>query len=143
MVTGARDLVSVMNKFLALGMSVDEVVERSTWHPAREIGQLHLGNLSVGSPADVAVLRLEHGEFGYLDCYGGRLRGNQRLSCEMTLRDGKIVFEQNGLSRPDWTTLPKGYRATGDPRWDGNRSSNGGLTRMLADTPPAATKGRQ
>ena len=141
MVTGARDLVSVMNKFLALGLSVDEVIERSTWNPAREIGQLQLGNLSVGSPADVAVLRLEHGEFGFLDSYGGRLRGNQRLSCEMTLRDGKIVFEQNGLSRPDWTTLPKGYRATGDPRWDGNRSSNGGLTRLLADT-PAATKDR-
>ena len=33
MVTGARDLVTVMNKFLALGMSVDEVIERSTWNP--------------------------------------------------------------------------------------------------------------
>ena len=135
MVTGAKDLVSVMNKFLALGMSVDEVIERSTWNPAREIGQPQLGNLSVGSPADVAVLRLEQGEFGYLDAYGGRLRGNRRLTCEMTLRDGKIVFELNGLSRPDWTTLPKGYRATGDPRWDGNRSSNGGLTRLLVDAP--------
>ena len=67
--------------------------------------------------------------------YGGRLRGNQRLTCEMTLRDGKIVYELNGLSRPDWTTLPKGYRSTGDPRWDGNRSSNGGLTRSLVDAP--------
>ena len=38
----------------------------------------------------------------------------------MTLRDGKIVYELNGLSRPDWTTLPKGYRSTGDPRWDGD-----------------------
>ena len=58
-----------------------------------------------------------------------------KLTCEMTLRDGKIVYELNGLSRPDWTTLPKGYRATGDPRWDGNRSSNGGLTRLLRDEP--------
>ena len=56
-----------------------------------------------------------------------------KLTCEMTLRDGKIVYELNGLSRPDWTTLPKGYRSTGDPRWDGNRSSNGGLTRMLLE----------
>jgi hypothetical protein len=53
----------------------------------------------------------------------------------MTLRDGKIVYELNGLSRPDWTTLPKGYRSTGDPRWDGNRSSSGGLRRMLLDDP--------
>ena len=85
----------------------------------------------------MAVLRLEQGEFGFLDVYGARLRGNQKLTCEMTLRDGKIVYELNGLSRPDWTTLPKGYRATGNPRWDGNRSSNGGLTRSLADAPGA------
>jgi dihydroorotase len=137
MVTGARDMLSVMNKFLAMGMSVDEVIARSTWNSAREIGQQQLGNLSVGSPADVAVLRLEHGEFGFLDSYGARLRGNRKLTCEMTLRDGKIVYELNGLSRPDWTTLPKGYRSTGDPRWDGNRSSNGGLTRMLLDAPAA------
>ena len=139
MVTGARDMLSVMNKFLALGMSIDEVIVRSTWNPAREIGQHQLGNLSVGSPADLAVLRLEHGEFGFLDSYGARLRGNRKLTCEMTLRDGKIVYELNGLSRPDWTTLPKGYRSTGDPRWDGNRSSNGGLRRMLLDAPAAKT----
>ena len=70
MVTGARDMISVMNKFLALGMSVDDVIARSTWNPAREIGQQQLGNLSVGSPADVAVLRLEQGEYGFLDSYG-------------------------------------------------------------------------
>jgi dihydroorotase len=141
MVTGARDMLSVMNKFLALGLSVDEVISRSTWNPAHEIGQQQLGHLSVGAPADVAVLRLEHGEFGFLDSYGARLRGNRKLTCEMTLRDGKIVYELNGLSRPDWTTLPKGYRSTGDPRWDGNRSSSGGLTRMLLDAP--ATKREQ
>jgi dihydroorotase len=132
---GARDLLSVMSKFLAMGLSVDEVIERSAWNPAREIGQVQLGNLSVGSPADVAVLRLEPGEFGFLDVYGARLRGTQRLICEMTLRDGKIVFELNGLSRPDWTELPKGYRSSGDPRWDGNRSSSGGLNRLLLDPP--------
>jgi hypothetical protein len=41
----------------------------------------------------------------------------------MTLRDGRIVYELNGLSRPDWTSLPKNYRATGDRRWDGTRDS--------------------
>ena len=65
--------------------------------------------------------RLEKGDSASSTCYGARLRGTQKLTCEMTLRDGKIVYELNGLSRPDWTTLPKGYRATGDPRWDGNR----------------------
>ncbi|PYV16311.1 MAG: amidohydrolase/deacetylase family metallohydrolase, partial [Acidobacteria bacterium] len=60
------------------------------------------------------------GSFGYVDMHGARLRGNQKLICELTLRDGKIVYDLNGLARPDWNTLPKGYRATGDPRWDGS-----------------------
>jgi dihydroorotase len=132
-IMGARDMLNVMSKFLALGVPLEDVVLRSTRNPACEIGQKQLGSLSVGSIADVAVLRLEQGEFGFLDAYGARLKGNRRLSCEMTVLAGKIVFEQNGLSRPDWTTLPQGYRATGDPRWDGNRSSSGGLIRLLRD----------
>jgi dihydroorotase len=122
---GMKDMLSVMSKFLALGLPLDDVVLRSTWNPAREIRQEQLGHLSVGSPADVAVLRLERGEFGYLDMYGARLTGTQKLTCEMTVRDGRIVYELNGLSRPSWDTLPKGYRSTGDPRWDGIRGTTG------------------
>jgi dihydroorotase len=123
---GMKDMLNVMSKFLALGLSVDEVIARSTWNPAREINQLQLGNLSVGAPADVAVLKLEHGAFGFLDMYGARLNGTQKLTCEMTLRDGRIVYDLNGLARPDWTTLPNDYRSTGDRRWDGTPGSGGG-----------------
>ena len=75
------------------------------------------------------MLRLERGDFGFIDVYGARLRGNQKLTCEMTLRDGRIVYELNGLSRPDWTTLPKNYRATSDRRWDGTRDTGTGPPR--------------
>jgi dihydroorotase len=118
--SGMKDMLNVVSKFLALGLSLDDVILRSTWNAARAMKQPQLGNLSIGSPADVAVLRLEKGDFGFLDMYGARLRGAQKLTCEMTLRDGKIVYELNGLSRPDWTTLPKDYRGTGDPRWSGS-----------------------
>lgn len=114
-----KDLLNVMSKFLALGMPLDEVILRATWNPARAIQREDLGNLSVGAPADIAVLRVEEGRFGLLDSSNARLNGHQRLTCEMTLRDGKVVYELNGLSRPEWTTLPPGYRSTGDPRWDG------------------------
>jgi dihydroorotase len=127
---GMKDMLTVISKFLALRMPLDEVILRSTWNPAREIRQEQLGHLSVGAPADVAVLRLEQGDFGFMDVYGARLRGDRKLTCEMTLRDGKIVYELNGLSRPDWVSLPKNYRSTGDPRWDGIRSSNGALARQ-------------
>jgi dihydroorotase len=120
---GMKDMLNVMSKFLALGLSVDDIIARSTWNPAREIQREELGNLSVGSPADVAVLRLEKGSFGYLDMHGARLRGNQRLTCEMTLRNGKVVYDFNGLGRPDWNTLPPDYTTSGDPRWDGTRGA--------------------
>ena len=50
--------------------------------------------------------------------YGARHEGTQKLTCELTLRDGKVVYDLNGMTRPDWTTLPKDYRQTGDARWD-------------------------
>jgi len=91
-----------MSKFLALGMPVDEVVRRATWNPAHEIGQDALGQLSAGSAADVAVLRLERGPFGFVDSFGARFKGSERLACELTLKDGKIVYDLNGLARPEW-----------------------------------------
>jgi dihydroorotase len=117
--SGMKDMLNVMGKFMAMGMSLDDVVRLSTWNPAREIHHEELGNLSVGSPADVSVLRLEKGKFGFTDMYGARLDGAQKLTAEITLRDGKVVYDLNGLSRPDWTTLPKDYLQTGDARWDG------------------------
>src|SRR3984893_7368125 len=115
---GMKDMLNVMDKFLAMGMPVDTVIADSTWNPAHEIHREELGNLSVGSTADVAVLRLEQGEFGFTDMYGARLKGNRRLMCELTLKDGKVVYDLNAITRPDWDKLPKDYRQTGDPRWD-------------------------
>ncbi len=55
---GMKDLVNVMSKFLALGMPLKDVVLRTTWNPAKQIKLEQLGHLSIGAPADVAVLRL-------------------------------------------------------------------------------------
>jgi dihydroorotase len=117
--SGMKDMLNVMDKFLAMGMSVDDVVRWSTWNPAREIKHEELGHLSAGASADIAVLRLDTGKFGFVDMYGARLRGTQKLTCELTLRDGKVVYDLNGMTRPDWNTLPRDYRQTGDARWDG------------------------
>ncbi len=116
--SGMKDMLNVMSKFLAMGMSVDDVIARSTWNPAREIHQDQLGNLSVGAPADVAVLRVESGNFGFADMYGARLNGKQKFTCELTVRNGKVVYDLNGMTRPEWTTLPADYTRTGDAAWD-------------------------
>lgn len=116
--TGLKDMLNLMSKFLALGMTLDQVVTANTWSAAQAIEQEQLGHLSVGAIADVAVLRVEQGSFGFTDVHDARLEGKQRLVCELTLRDGKVVYDLNGRTAPDWRTLPPGYRDQGDPRWD-------------------------
>ncbi len=70
----------------------------------------------------MAVLRLEQGDFGFLDMFGARLRGTQKLTCEMTLRDGRIVYELNGLSRPELgRRCPRAIGPRAISRWDWNR----------------------
>ena len=115
---GMKDMLNVMSKIMALGMPLDEVIVRSTWNPAREIQHEELGHLSVGAIADVAVLRLEKGKFGFVDQNGGRLDGSQKLTCELTVRDGKVVYDLNGITRESWDKMAPGARG-GDPRWDG------------------------
>jgi dihydroorotase len=103
---GMKDMLNLMSKFLNMGMTLDDVVACSSWHPAREIHHEELGNLSVGSVADVAVLRLEHGNFGFVDSAHLRLRGDKKLVAEMTLREGKVVWDLNGMNSADWDHAP-------------------------------------
>ncbi len=124
--SGMKDMDNLMSKFLVMGQSMKDVVAESTWHPAREIKREDLGNLSVGAIADVAVLRVARGDFGYTDMYGARLKGNQKIVAELTLKDGKVVYDLNGITRPDWTTLPPGYRQSGDAKWDAITPARGG-----------------
>jgi Predicted amidohydrolase len=115
---GMKNMLNVMSKFLNMGMSLDDVIIRSTWHPAREIKREEFGNLSVGAAADVAVLRVEKGHFGFIDTFGARMNGTQKLICEMTVKDGKVVYDLNGITREDWNKLGN-YTSQGDRRWDG------------------------
>jgi dihydroorotase len=116
---GMKDMLNVMDKFLAMGMSLDDVILRSTWNPAKEIKKMDLGHLSAGAPADISVLRLQKGDFGFVDMYGARMKGNQKLVCELTVRDGKVVYDLNGITREEWDKLPVRYPSQADPRWDG------------------------
>jgi dihydroorotase len=99
---GMKDMLNVMSKFLNMGMSLDDVIARSTWNPAREIHHEELGHLSVGAPADIAVLRLVEGDFGFVDSARRRMRGTRKLIAEMTLREGKVVWDLNGMNSEDW-----------------------------------------
>lgn len=95
---GMKDMANVMSKFLALGMSLPEVILRSTWGPALAIHRPELGHLSAGAEADVAVFSLRSGTFGFLDVSGTRLAGKQKLEAELTIRAGKVVWDLNGIA---------------------------------------------
>ncbi len=116
--SGMKDMLNVMSKFLVMGVRLEEVIKLSTWNPAREIHHEELGHLTVGATADVAVLRVEKGRFGYADSNGARLEGDRKLTCELTVLDGLVVYDLNAISKTDWKSLPEGYGAQRDPRWD-------------------------
>lgn len=102
---GMLDMTTTMSKFLAMGMPLDAVIRHTTARPAEMIGHPELGHLSVGAAADVAVLNLAKGSFGYLDSFDGLLEADQRLFCELTLKDGAVAWDWNGLSGVDYRTM--------------------------------------
>ena len=95
-----KDQLGVMSKFLLMGMELNNIVKASTWEPAKVIKHEELGNLSIGAIADVAVLSLRQGNFGFYDKTGYKLEGKQKFECEMTIKGGKIVYDLNGIAAP-------------------------------------------
>ena len=89
------DLPTVMSKFLAMGVPLKDVIRLTTSGPAMVIHRPALGQIAVGSEADITVLRLETGQFGFNDTAGERIEGIERLNCEMTIRAGQVVFDFN------------------------------------------------
>lgn len=99
---GMKDISNIMSKFMMMGMSVQDVILRTTWNPANVIQRTDLGNLSEGSVADVAVFNLMEGDFGYLDARGYRIEGTQKLVAELTIRAGNVAWDLNGIAAPAW-----------------------------------------
>jgi dihydroorotase len=111
---GMKDMPNVMSKILNLGVPLAEVIKMSTWSPAQQIKRPAHGHLDVGAEADVTVLRLEKGQFGFMDSAGARRDGTQRLVAEMTLRAGQVVWDVNARASQDWKQFP--YRQRGRDR---------------------------
>lgn len=99
---GMKDIVNVMSKFLNLGMPLEEVILKSTWNPAKEIRREKFGHLTVGAVADIALLRLERGDFGFVDSDRMLRKGDRKLSCEMTVAGGAVMWDLNGRASDPW-----------------------------------------
>lgn len=95
--SGMKTMLNVMSKYLMIGMALPEVIARGSWNAAQSIKREDLGNLSVGSVADIAVLSIQEGKFGFVDSGNNRIEGNRKLEAEMTVRAGRIIWDLNGL----------------------------------------------
>ncbi len=95
-----KDMLSIMSKFYNMGMKLEDVIKASTWTPALTIQRDVLGHLSEGAIADVAVFSMRKGDFGFYDKTGYKVKGKEKLECEMTIMGGKIVYDLNGIANP-------------------------------------------
>lgn len=105
------NMTTTMSKCLNMGMALPDVIMRSTSNPARMIRRAELGTLRVGAEADIAVLDLQYGDFGFVDSGRARMSGDKRLQCMFTVRAGQVVWDLNGLTRPEWDTIDEYRRA--------------------------------
>ena len=88
-VDGPSDLAITLSKFLALGMSVEDVIDKVTRAPSRALGLTAHGTLAVQAPADVTVFRVDTGEFPLSDMDGATRTGTRRIVPEAVYKRGR------------------------------------------------------
>src|SRR6185437_8342189 len=89
------DLPTTMSKLLHFGMSLEEVVRRSTSAPAKIMGyEGTVGTLRPGANADVSVFELRDGNFELRDSDGDTITAKRRLLAHLTLKDGRVWYER-------------------------------------------------
>jgi dihydroorotase len=113
---GMKDILNVMSKMMALGMPLTDVIRANTVKAAEVIKRADLGHLAVGTEADIAVLAVRKGEFGFIDSSGGRFPATQKLECEVTVRAGQVVWDLNGRAAPLWSDMPATPQGAGPGR---------------------------
>src|SRR6202790_643450 len=74
------DLVTEVSKFLLLGLSLDQVIERVTLRPTRMFNfGTELGSLRPGTVADISILEVREGSFLFTDSTGKKRTGKKKL----------------------------------------------------------------
>jgi len=108
----AFDMPTTMTKFLHLGMSLEDIVLKSTWAPAKAIGQAPgLGTMRVGAVADLFAFRLEDGEFPLEDTHLKVEVATRRIKPLFVMKSGEIIepYPRSGrlrrLNKADYELL--------------------------------------
>lgn len=101
--SGMKDMLNLMSKYLNMGLQAEDIIQRASWGSATAIKRPDLGNLSEGAVADIAVIKILDGKFGFLDAAGYKLEGDKKFQAEMTIRAGRIVWDLNGITGIPWS----------------------------------------
>jgi dihydroorotase len=106
------DLPTCLSKFLAIGMTLPEVIRAATVRPAEVLGlQDEVGTLRVGAPADVAIFTLEEGRFPLYDVFMQPREGRQLLRNTLTLVNGRELPRVPDAPRAPWMELSEAQHA--------------------------------
>lgn len=89
-----HSLPRIMGKYLALGMSLEDVLDAVILTPARLVHREELASMEVGTTADMAILRIVGKELLYCDMAGHKMTGSQAIVPQMTIKGGKIMYCQ-------------------------------------------------
>ncbi|MBM3944177.1 MAG: amidohydrolase/deacetylase family metallohydrolase [SAR202 cluster bacterium] len=85
------DQVTILSRFLHMGMSLEDVIRLSTHVPAKIMGVAeHLGTLRAGAVGDAAVLRIDEGKFTLTDAHKVSVTATKRLTHVHTVRAGRV-----------------------------------------------------
>ncbi|TVR74277.1 MAG: amidohydrolase/deacetylase family metallohydrolase [Sphaerobacteraceae bacterium] len=101
------DMPTTLSKFLNLGMSLSDVIERATIKPAQAIRLEGTGTLAIGNQADIALFRLEDGDYTFYDAQMNPREGGKRLISTKTLIDGEVLPELPERELHLWAGLPE------------------------------------
>lgn len=110
------DLPTTLSKFLNLGMSLPEVIACSTVNAARAVRLDRAGTLAVGHPADVAIFRIDEGDYRFYDVRMHERTGDKLLVNTMTMVGGHELARREERALHFWATVPeiqRGARAPG------------------------------
>ena len=97
-----QSLPVTMSKFMALGLTLDQVVEMTTFNPAKAIGEEgRRGSLKPGMTADITVMELEKGDYLFSDGGGGEIiHGRELLAPRMVFKGGEVMPAYSGYHLP-------------------------------------------
>ncbi len=101
--SGMKNMLDIMSKYLNMGMDIEDIIYRATWNSATSIKREDLGQLSEGAVADIAILSVRKGSFGFIDTGGNKMTGDRKFEAELTVRGGKVVWDKNGMAAKEWT----------------------------------------